>query len=397
MTKRILAMTLCLALTLLACACAASNATVSDPESTDNKGGNTPPTSTMEQAGASAPATQMSSQPAFSDTVSTPTEPIIPEERETTLEKVLSFEIGIDGLFEYGFLYYDDPATAIPSVNGYMYTDGEGEFYQVFAGACVVRLSDGAMLPVLHQHDIYDIAICGTSFFVMGLDGIVYEYDIANGFDNATLAKKYTVFEKSEEYAEFGPIVDGRPTVQYYAKDGNRWYFDGPLYTLEKTQLKDSELLYTYVDSLRDGTSIQAIHGEIKGWAVDKNNCTVLSATAEKIVLLDQTGSGDAKVYVSYDRNGNILSRYEVHSRTYYSEEKGKSCEISFSDGDEILTLKEYRPQTLMIDDILFDDLVYDHFFVALSGEMYFAAYYLDHCDVYRINPGYSDRDYVTE
>ena len=39
MTKRILAMLLCLALTLLACACAASNATVSAPESTDNKGG----------------------------------------------------------------------------------------------------------------------------------------------------------------------------------------------------------------------------------------------------------------------------------------------------------------------------------------------------------------------
>ena len=50
-----------------------------------------------------------------------------------------------------------------------------------------------------------------------------------------------------------------------------------------------------------------------------------------------------------------------------------------------------------MIDDHLFDDLVYDHFFASASGEMYFAAYYLDHCDVYRINPGYSDRDYATE
>ena len=110
MTKRILAMTLCLALTLLACACAASNATVSAPESTDNKGGNTADLSTTEQPGTSAPVTPMSSQPATSDEVSKPTEPILPEERETTLEKVLSFDIGESGLFSYHFMYPQEPA-----------------------------------------------------------------------------------------------------------------------------------------------------------------------------------------------------------------------------------------------------------------------------------------------
>ena len=99
--KKLIAITLCLALTLLACACAASDATVSTPENNESKGGNTPPTSTTEQPGTSTPASQMSSQPEPSDEISKPTEPILPEEKETTLEKVLSFDIGENGLFTY--------------------------------------------------------------------------------------------------------------------------------------------------------------------------------------------------------------------------------------------------------------------------------------------------------
>ena len=395
MMKKLIAITLCLALTLLACACAASNVTVSAPESTDNKGESSTDLSTMEQAGTSTPVTPMSSQPEPSDENSKPTEPILPEERETTLEKVLSCQVGTNGTFEYGFTFYDDPSTAILEIGGQMYTDGNGMFYKVYRGSEIVCINSNQKIPHLHKGQVLDIAICGNAFYVLTGEGNVYEYDIANGLAKAILVKEYAIFEKHTEYAHFGHIVNGRPTVQYYAQDGTFWYPDGPYYTLEKEKLQDSEsLLYVYVESPQDGAPLQAVNGEFKGWAVDKDVYTVVHATSESITLCENDSDQDIGVLVTYDTNGNLLSRYGTLYRS--REYERKSCERPFEQGGSHI-LKEYLSYKYTIDNIVFEDIVWHESFVASDGNHYFVAYYLDHCDIYRINPGYSDRDYAAE
>ena len=397
MMKKLIAITLCLALTLLACACAASNATVSAPENTDSKGESSTDLSAMEQLGTSLPVAQMSSQPATSDEVSAPTEPIIPEERETTLEKVLSFEIGMDGLFEYGFSYYDDPSVANIYFPGFMYTNGDGSFYHVVDNK-LVCLNDGAWLPSLFDTFICDIEICDNRLFLMTNDGLVYEYDITNGLADASLEKEYVVFKQYEEFAHFGYIVSGRPTVQYYAKEGNVRFPDGSYYTLEKKELQDNELQlpYVYVESMQDGSSIQSVDGKTKGWAVVEEAYRVLSATSNKITLQETNTPNGIGVFVSYDADGNLLSRYGIQYPSSADDYETKPCDRIFNQGG-LATLKEYSAHSFTIDSVVFEDLINSNVWVDAAGNQYFAAYYLDHCDVYRINPGYSDRDYVTE
>ena len=395
MTKRILAMTLCLALTLLACACAASNATVSAPESTDSKGESSTDLSTMEQPDASIPVVQMSSQPEPSDEVSTPTEPILPEERETTLDLIASCEVGTNGTFEYGFQFYDDPSTAIIEIGGRMYTDGNGMFYKVYRDSRIACINNNQKLPYLHKGQVLDISICGNAFYVLTGEGNVYEYDISPGFENAVLIKEYPIYEKRKELAKFGPIADGRPTVQYYAQDGTMWYPDGPYYTLEKKQIQNNEVpSYVYVESLRNGAPLQAVNGESKGWVVDKSVYTVGYVASESITLYENDTDQDVGVLVTYDTNGNLLSRYGMLYRS--REYDRKSCERPFEQGGSHV-LKEYLSYKYTIDNIVFDDIVWHESVIAADGNHYFVVYYLDRCCVYRVNPGYSDRDYVTE
>ncbi len=397
MTKRILAMILCLALTLLACACAASDI-VSAPESSETTGGKTPApsVSTMEQPGTSLPIPQMSSQPTSSDEVSKPTEPTLPEERETTLEKVLSFEIGIDGLYDYGFTYYDDPSTADIYSPGFMYTNGDGLFYHV-VDSKLVCLNDGAWLPFWLGNFICDIQICGDRLFLMTNDGIAHEYNIANGLANASLVKEYVIFKQYEEFAHFGYVVNDRPTVQYYTKEGNVSFPNGPYYTLEKKQLRDSELRlpYVYVEAMRDGSSIQCVDGEIKSWAVVEEAYSVLSATSDEITLCEANAPDGIGVLVAYDSNGNLLSRYGIQYPSSADDYETKSCERLFNQGG-LATLKEYSAYAFTIDTVVFEDLVDSNLWIDSAGNHYFAAYYIDHCDVYRIDPGYSDREYAS-
>ena len=85
------------------------------------------------------------------DITITPIEPIYPEERETTLEKVLSFDIGIDGLFQYRMLYYDDPSIADIEVPGEILICGDGKFYHMVANSPMqhaISLCDGTSLEL---------------------------------------------------------------------------------------------------------------------------------------------------------------------------------------------------------------------------------------------------------
>jgi hypothetical protein len=199
--KKLLAIILCLALTLLACACAASDTTVSAPESSETS------KPAMEQPGTS--------------------EPNMPEKKETTLEKVLSFDIGMDGLFEYGFLYDDKPSEAEIRIPGFLFADSEGNFYHT-DDVWIVRLNDGAKFPHSNQFQCIDISTHGNLFYVLTGDGIARKYDISAGFEKAVLIEEYPLFEANVGSGEFYHPGDTEPLFR------DR---DGTFFTLEKEAL----------------------------------------------------------------------------------------------------------------------------------------------------------------
>ena len=134
---RLLAICVCLIVVLSACA------SVDVPSDNSTSTEESKATSALELSEVNAESTSSEAEPSApeghisadddatlsGDITITPIEPILPEERETTLEKVLSFDIGIDGVVQYNFTFYDDPSGATMTNIGRIFTDGNGIFY----------------------------------------------------------------------------------------------------------------------------------------------------------------------------------------------------------------------------------------------------------------------------
>ena len=372
MTKRILAMTLCLALTLLACACAASNVTVSAPESTDNKGDSSTDLSTMEQPDASTPVAQTSSQPATSDEESKPTEPIIPEERETTLEKVLSFEIGEGGLFEYVLQLGESSERnklLIPNIHC---VDENGNLYLSYTQNQTPMLycANTGESVVVENHKTWSsmIATEGTLFLAQS-DGSVREYTM-DGFVKEYDAKLFdaegTRFETSIRFN-----ADGTPVVRVF---GSKYYaLDGSKSATEKLPILKS--------NDQRGTSVTIGDALIDHLTQDVSAYYAFMF-GKKLFLEEHLA--DQTVVMGYDTQGNLLFNFSKK----YSNSNAKEvvCNIVCANG----TLKTYTPKTIQIDGFS-ADVASAKLFYGADGNAYLITYYPDHADLYRINPGYSD------
>ena len=387
MMKKLIAITLCLALTLLACACAASNATVSAPESTDNKGESTTDLSTMEQPGTSLPVTQMSSQPEPSDEISTPTEPTLPEEKETILEKVLSFDIGMDGVFEYWFKFDLDASKADIYLPGAPFADANGNFYQI-DNFEIVQLNNGARLPFSVRKQVLDAIVSGDVLYVLYADDFVRSFDLSEGLAQASLLKEY-------------PLETHLGTL-FHSADGQPYFCtQNKFFTLEMQPVEQDSLPYCFVQTEKVG-SIAVTKDSNGCYTISKpeeENHSVASVTENGIVLMQskskkQTGTTEQKIYTAYSPNGETVSRYLYQEG---SVDEKLSCEIQFVFSGENETITKYRAHPVSIDDFWFETALDSMMIFDQNGVAYLVVYFPDHGEIYRIAPGYSDVQFTTK
>ena len=387
MMKKLIAITLCLALTMLTCACAASNATVSTPEQSENKGGNTPDLSTMEQLGTSLPVAQMSSQPAFSDAVSTPTEPTLPEEKETTLEKVLSFDIGMDGLFEYWFQFDLDASEADIYLPGAPFADANGNFYQI-DNFEIVQLNNGARLPFSVRKQVLDAVVSGDVLYVLYADDFVRSFDLSEGLAQASLLKEY-------------PLETHLGTL-FHSADGQPYFCtQNKFFTLEMQPVEQDSFPYCFVQTEKIGSL--AVTKDSNGcYTISKpeeEDHSVESVTENGIVLMQskskkQTGTTAQKIYTAYSPNGETVSRYLYQEG---SVDEKLSCEIQFVFSGENKTITKYRAHPVSIDNFWFETALDSMMMFDQDGIAYLIVYFPNRGEIYRIDPGYSDVQFTTK
>ena len=358
MMKKLIAIILCLALTLLACACAASDTTVSAPESSETS------KSVMEQPGTS--------------------EPNMPEKKETTLEKVLSFDIGMDGLFEYGFLYDDKPSEAEIRIPGFLFADSEGNFYHT-DDVWIVRLNDGAKFPYSNQFQCIDISTHGNLFYVLTGDGIARKYDISAGFEKAVLVKEYPLFEANVGSGELYHTGDVEPLFR------DR---DGTFFTLEKEALPEEKVPFVYDNTQKTDLSVNE-EGRFSIAENTNERIYVPFFGAQGIVLTKQSSPDiqetyvqSTNIYTEYSSRGELLSRFVY--LVQYSTAK-HPCNIQYQSGNTVYTLEKTYTQDLFVGSFSFEDVLGSNVIFGDDGCSYLAVYYSDHGEVYRIEPGYTD------
>lgn len=319
------------------------------------------------------------------DTVSeTPAEkagPVWTEERETTLEKVLSFDIGIDGLFQYRMLYYDDPSIADIEVPGEILIGGDGKFYHMVANSPmnhVVSLHDGTALEV--ESDDYDIGRVWVyeNRLYKKAGEYLYEYDIANGLDGAKLID---IRER-----------DGK-TIYQTAGGKLYLYAKGQFYTMQGEAVRETVQHYTFSDQkLANGALVAP--SDTARWVVDSEKAAVIAATDETILVREKDLVSPRKaivhVYTWYDRNGNAESRLG-YKRVYHEEKL--PCEVDFDLRGAFGTVKEYMAKDVYIGKTVFENVLWEKLIFDSCGTPYLVIYYLDHGEIYRVNPGYTSAD----
>ncbi len=307
-----------------------------------------------------------------------PVEIVKPEEKETTLEKVLSFDIGIGGIMEYNFMFYDDPSSADVIVYGSAYTDGNGVFYQV-ADNELIRVNDGAKFPFISGSQFYDIEIMENDFYVLkagntGLYSILYHYDVSTGFETPTLIAKYDNLPSGS----LG-LIDGTPIV----------FEQGKAYDVDGRLLDESEMPYVIKQSENDSVTVRMENNLLTIYQGESFYCYVPAASGFRTAVAESKRKGsDNTIYSSYDRIGNIKNRF---SHTVRYPGVTVSCKLDYTWGNEVYTVNAYTPVRTMIGGQTFENLLQGRVFFDVYGNAYYAAYYLDHCDLYRINMGYSD------
>ncbi len=399
MKKRFLAMLLCLSVLLMACACAAETEApvVSTPEHKEHSPQFTLSEVNAESSTTQEPAAPSETAPAESEPQETismeesdielepiqpvepiqPIEPIKPEEKETTLEKVFSFDIGIDGVMEYSFLFHDDPSTASIVVPGSLYTDGAGTFYHT-DDSSILRLNDGAEFPFIAWAEVLDMEIHENDFYILksnstGLEGILYHYDVSGGFESPILKATYDKLP-----AGVLGWVNNAPVV----------FYQGKMYCIGEKQYSATQAPYAFTSMPENAVSIQKQNGTLTIMQGEAFNCYVPVVNSFGTVVVEKREGNIDTIYTTVDSNGNTLARFMVDIERNAND---ISCKVDFNWYGDVLTVETYRSRSAFIGDKAFEDLLANQVFYDANGNAYFAAYYLDRCDIYSIDQGYSD------
>lgn len=386
--QRLLAVLLSLTVMFLACACVSEDTNVSQVQSVAEikKETNTFELSEIGTEGFLDEKIAASEQ--IEETISTepiePVEPFYPEERETTLEKVLSFDIGIEGVFSYNFIFYDDPTSAHFYPSGKLYTDGKGNFYHTDEYR-LIRVNDGAVFPVTIWESIDDVEIIGNTLYLLYLDGNMMQYDISKGFESPVLIDTIRLFEPSSD--EKGYLQSVGKSEPVFVSDADK------IYNLSKKTLTDSEIPFAFQKNAKKGDTVTFENGTFH---VSYNETQVFVPFVSETTIWTKSGysGSDDAVYALYGKNNHVLSRVLVDVDDYSENVK---CELEFVHANNRYTVESYRPQTVMVGETVFDELFRGRVFFDLYGNMYFAAYYTDRCDIYIVNAGYTGESFTKE
>ncbi len=386
MKKRFLAILLCLSVLLMACACAAE--TMEPPAVPETESKAPAPQLPLSEVNAESSKTEEPAAPSEIEPQGTismeeseielePIQPIVPVEKETTLEKVLSFDIGIDGVLEYDFIYYDDPATANICTPGFIFADSEGNFYHE-EGCEIIRLNDGAKFPFISWAQVLDIEVLEDQFYVLkasetGSTGVLYHYDISEGFETPVLKEVH-------ENLPAGSLcfVNGSPVIMYQKM----------MYGANGKKLNGAERLFSISQTGEAISSIKKEDGILAIRLGEDFDGYVPAAAAFGIVVAEYKKNSPDTVYTSFDKDGNIKSKFLLDEQY---DGLILPCDRNFVFCGELKTVKSYHPYGATLGGETFENLIQSRVFFDAYGNAYFAAYYLEHCDIYRIDQGYSN------
>ena len=313
------------------------------------------------------------------DITITPIEPTYPEERETTLEKVLSFDIGIDGLFEYGFVFYDDPLSAHFTLPGSVFTDGKGTFYHTY-GYKLLQLNDGSWFPIQASSHVFDVESVGNMLYLLYVDGSVASYDISKGLESPVLKNTHQVFDQFKEWGRLYTIEENEPI---FVSDEHE------IFTLSKEPLNVEDVPFVYK------SGIQSVAAENGVFAIPLDDKSIELSAISKAKLWTSVyyDNGDA-VCEMFDQNGNPTCRVLIDVGEYRSD---TPCSVSFEHAGKLYTLNSYVSHQVTVGKTVFEEVFQTRVFYDSYGTMYLAVYYPDHCDIYRVNAGYTGANFKEE
>lgn len=388
--QRLLAALLGLIVAFLACACTPEDMGVSQEQSVAEIEKETGALELSEMGAEGVADEKITASEQIEETISIePVEPIYPEERETMLEKVLSFDIGIEGMFQYRFLFYDDPSVAGIELPGDIFCASDGKMYHYVdtsAGRRLICLNSGEYMDI-HQGDLRDMLIKDKTLYIMTMDGSVFEFDISNGLSQAVVSNEYQIFDKFS-FEELGTLVDlgGKQPIVHTNKN--------EFVTFSQKRLLASECPYVFSDDKTGSADVQLSAGVAPQWLIQRDAVSVVDVTSECIIVREKDTPEAVTVYTAYDKNGDLLFRFAEED--IFGFEK-TPCEIEFERFNNRYTVQECALYTVVIEKNVFEDVLSGRVFFAPNGDVYFAAYYTDHCDVYLVNAGYTGESFAKD
>ncbi|MBQ3003353.1 MAG: hypothetical protein IJD82_06450, partial [Clostridia bacterium] len=129
-------------------------------------------------------------------------------------------------------------------------------------------------------------------------------------------------------------------------------------------------------------------------WVVDSEKAAVIAATDETILVREKDVyrvlGTILYVYSWYDRAGELVSRLAY---TRVKIEDPLPCEVDFDLRGAFGTVKEYMAKDVYIGKTVFENVLWEELIFDSYGTPYLVIYYLDHGEIYRVNPGYTSAD----
>ena len=395
---RLLAICVCLIVVLSACASAPSgestvSVTTEDSKETsalelsevnaESTSSETEPLDESSESESSTPEGHISADSEASipgDITITPVEPTYPEERETTLEKLATFEMGENGLVEYGFLYAEDPSdpTIIPLAH--YFADDEGNVY-AYRGGIITCLNTGAVMEVAYCN-CAQLLLCGDTLYIRDHDATIYRY-APFGKEDMALVETYLNEELERAMVKMIDVGEEEPILEI---DRERFC------TLENAPVTDADT--TFIRKNIDGeytvlrTKEQPY--EIYNKYGKKPSISACSDQGIAIGIYQNSRNCPGRLecfeylYAQYDDKGNILSQFMLE----FSYSGRVPCEMPYPAG----VLTSYNGMTATIGKNLFEGTLGQEVIEGENGTYYLVVCYPDYGEVYKINPGYSSK-----
>ncbi len=380
---RFLAICVCLIIVLSACASAPSGESTATEESketsalelseanAESTSSEAEPLDESSESEPSAPESHISadSDATLSEDVSiTPVEPTYPEERETTLEFVKEYPVGVGGI-PYYLVYETDPEYAGIEMPYDYCLDEKGNLYANFMG-CLwdLQTNQSVLFETSDVVAAYLYAYEGKIYYT-ATDGTLSVFSIEKGVES-----KVRLSEPDEPpYWKIFSTDGGVPMV----------YRDTELY-----DAKGKKVRANYSVQMDEGIAtiagIEYHLGEKKSARIVGNMdgiLTVGSYDTEKYA--DKSVVGEI-IYYQYDSKGNPISEfaiYELMKREFFPcqlEQNGDIC-------------KWYIGFTVQIGKYCFESVMDAYYMLGTDNQIYALLIYPDRAELYKINPGYSD------